>query len=198
MELTENNFKNSVKEIELTNIEKEIINEFLKVELEKSLYKKYRDQEIVVIEEALKKLQSIDTYLYSLTDWNSMNKIKKCEDINNIYFLDSTQIKKIKNEIENEIVYHWKESDFNAIKTKMLKQDEFRKIINDRLKETLPMKSILYLSLPLIINHKNAMISFEIGNFQWAYHSTNHFTVLMRKVNNKWVQNNFYDDGVYD
>jgi hypothetical protein len=57
---------------------------------------------------------------------------------------------------------------------------------------------IIYLSRPLIIDEKNAFISFEVGNGQLGFGSITHFTVLMRKVNNKWEQNDYYEDGVFN
>ncbi|MEZ4878121.1 MAG: hypothetical protein R2805_11290 [Flavobacterium sp.] len=61
-----------------------------------------------------------------------MNLIINIKIVGEIYYrwiLDSLQIKKIKDEIENEEVYHWKESDFKSIKTTMLKYEKLREII---------------------------------------------------------------------
>lgn len=196
--LSENSAINATIENELTPTEKEIINEFLTIELAKDLYSKYKNLEIYVIEEALKKSHSVDAYLYSLGEWNSMNKIKKSEDLNKLYFLDSIQLNSIKKEIAVETPYLWKESDFNFIKTKMVKHEALRSMINARNKEMVPMKPILYLSRPLLINDSNALISFEMGNFQGVYNSTAHFTVLLRKINSKWVEYGYYEDGVFN
>lgn len=196
--LSENSAINAILENELSPTENEIINEFLTIELAKDLYSKYKNLEIVVIEEALKKSHSVDAYLYSLGEWNSMNKIKKSEDLNKLYFLDSIQLNSINKEIAVETPYLWKESDFKVIKTKMVKHEALRSMINARNKEMLPMKPILYLSRPLLINNSNALVSFEMGNFQGVYSSTSHFTVLLRKINSKWVEQGYYEDGVFN
>ncbi|POY41085.1 hypothetical protein C3L50_00725 [Flavobacterium alvei] len=182
----------------LIDVESNIINSFLNVELEKERYKNYKDFEIVVIEEALKKYKSIEAYQYSCDEWISMDRINKIGDIENRFFLDTLQIKKIKIKLEKEEVYHWKVSDFKNIGVNLLKYEELRNIINTGAYITLPSKLIIYLSKPLIIDENNAFISFEIGNGQLGFSSINHFTVLMRKVNSKWEQSVFYEDGVFN
>jgi hypothetical protein len=189
--------ENYVKE-ELTNVEIDIINTFLNIELEKDQYKKYNNYELFVIEEALKKTKAIDTYLYSLEEWNTMNKINTQKDEKNQYFLDSIKINKIKKEIIKKDDYYWKKTDFKNIKVTILKHEEFRKMINSRSTKREPYIGILYLSRPLIIDKNTAFISFEIGNFQAVYFSTNHFTVLMKKINNKWDLDTYYYDGVFN
>jgi len=186
-----NNIETSINQ-ELSNEEITIINEFLTIELDKDRYKEYKKLEIFVIEEALKKQKSLSDYEFNFKYKNSWGKFI------NEWILDSLQIDQKKKELENEEVYHWKESDFKVIKTKMLKYEKFRKLINSRSKEMFQMKPILYLSKPLFINDKNVFISFEIGTFQGVYGSLEHFTVLMRKINNKWIQNSFYEDGVFN
>ena len=74
-------------ERKLTSTESKIINDFIDVELKKERYKNYRDAEIVIIEEALNKHQSVETYIYSNNEWISMNKVNRREDIENQYFL---------------------------------------------------------------------------------------------------------------
>ncbi len=185
-------------ESELTETEGDIINDFIDVELKKDRYKNYKDSEIVVIEEALKKHQSVETYIYSNNEWISMNKINRRDDIENRYFLDSLHIKKLKLELEKEEIYHWKASDFKNINVSLLKYEELRRIINSGDYINFPSKLIIYLSKPLIIDENNAFISFEAGNGQLGFHSINHFTVLMRKINNKWEQSDYYYDGVFN
>lgn len=180
----------------LSEIENSIINDFLDIELKKERYKRYKDYEIVIIEEALKKMKSIDTYLYSLDEWNSMNKINKSEDVKNRYFLDTIQIKKIKNNLKDEEVYRWKTSDFKRDIAYTFKFEELRKTTNTG--EYLKKKLIIYLSRPLIIDENNTFISFEIGNGDLGFSSITHFTVLMRKVNNTWFEKTLYFDGVFN
>src|SRR5574343_465932 len=106
------------------------------------------------------------------------------------------QIKKIKNQLKNEDVYHWKVSDFKNLKVKILKHEELRKTTNTG--EYLQNNLIIYLSKPLIIDKNNVLISFEIGDGGFGFYPITHFTVLMRKINNKWVENGYYEDGVFN
>ena len=182
-------------ESNLTKVESDIVNEFLDIELKKERYKRYKDYEIVIIEEALKKMKSINAYLYSLDEWNTMNKMNKSEDVKNMYFLDTIQIKKIKNNLKDEEVYHWKVADFKKIKISLFKYEELIKTTNTG--EYLKKKLIIYLSKPLVIDENNIFISFEIGNGDLGFNSITHFTVLMRKIGNKWVESGFYEDGVF-
>lgn len=186
-------------ETKLTETEVNIINDFIDVELKKERYLNYKDFEIVIIEEALKKYQSVETYIYSYNEWISMNKIDRREDIKNRYFLDNLYVKKIKLELEKEEIYHWKISDFKNIKVSLLKcEDLIKTIRTSAYGSTISKRLIIYLSKPLIIDENNVFISFEIGNGQLGFHSINHFTVLMRKVNNKWKQKDYYYDGVFN
>ena len=119
-----NNNKHNVTN-NLTKLERKIINDFLEAELKKERYKYYKNQEIVVIEESIKKMKSIDTYLYSLDEWNTMNRINKSEDKNNMYFLDSLQLIKLNRDLTNEDVYHWKVSDFKNKEVILQTYDDF-------------------------------------------------------------------------
>ena len=179
-------------ESKITEPEGNIINDFLEVELEKDRYKNYKDAEIVVIEEVLKKTKPISVYEFNLKYKESWGKF-----INN-WILDTLQIKKIKLDIENEELYYWKVSDFKNIKVSLLKYEELRTIINTGAYSNLPPRLIIYLSKPSIIDENNALVSFEIGDGQFGFASINHFTVLMKKVNNKWEQSDQFEDGVFN
>ncbi|NHM04009.1 hypothetical protein [Flavobacterium celericrescens] len=174
----------------LTKIEKTIVNDFLDKELIKERYKNYKDFEIIVIEEALIKTKPLADYEFNYKYKNSWgSSIKE-------WIIDSLQIKKIKNQLKNEDVYHWKVSDFKNLKVKILKHEELRKTTNTG--EYLQNNLIIYLSKPLIIDKNNVLISFEIGDGGFGFYPITHFTVLMRKINNKWVENGYYEDGVFN
>ena len=64
-------------ESKLIETEGNIVNDFIDVELKKDRYKNYKDSEIVVIKEALKKYKSIEAYQYSHDEWISMDRINK-------------------------------------------------------------------------------------------------------------------------
>jgi hypothetical protein len=181
------------KETKLTEMEVNIINDFIDVELKKERYLNYKDFEIVIIEDALKKMKPLSDYEFNLKYKDSWG-----EGIT-YWILDSVQVKKIKLELEKEEIYHWKVSDFKNIKVSLLKYEDLIKIIRtNAYGSTISKRLIIYLSKPLIIDENNVLISFEIGNGQLGFHSINHFTVLMRKVNDKWEQKDYYYDGVFN
>lgn len=184
-----NNITNPNKN-DLSAIEINIVNDFLTDELKKDRYKDKRNYQLIVIEEALKKQKSISTYEFNYKYKESWGKFI------NEWILDSLQVKKIKKELESEEVYQWKESDFTNFKVSLLKFEDMRKTTNTG--EYLRGNLIIFISRPLIINKKNAFISFDIGNGDFGYGAITHFTVLMRKVNDKWVDNGHYEDGVFD
>lgn len=184
-------------ESSLSKVENDIVNDFLAAELKKDRYKNYKDFEITIIEEAIKKIKAVESYSYSYNERVAINKINKVSKMESIYFLDSLQIKKMELELKNEPVYHWKISDFTKIKVKLLKYEELRNIINSGSYINPPYRLIIHLSRPLIIDEDNALISFDIGNGQLGNNAINHFTALIKKVNNKWEQSGYYYDGVF-
>ena len=185
-------------ESKLTEKESNIINAFIDVELKKDRYKNYKDCEIFVIEEALQKRKSLKTYIFSKDEWNSIHKMHGGKDRAEIYFLDTLQINKLELELEKEEAYHWKVSDFKNLNVSLLKNEDLRTIIKTTAYRNFSPRLIIYLSRPLIIDENNALISFEVGAGQLGFHSLNHFTVLMRKENIKWVQINLFYDGVFN
>lgn len=165
----------------LSQTESDIVNDFLAAELKKERYKNYKDYEIIIIDEVLKKNKAIEAYLYSYNERQSINKINKSDEIKNIYFLDSLQIEKIKSEFKKEPIYYWKISDFKKTKVSILKNEELRNIINTNSFINLPNRLILHLSKPLLIDENNALMSFDIGNGKFGYSAITHFSVLLKK-----------------
>lgn len=185
-----NNEEIVINENYLTNEEKNILTDFLTVELKKKRYKRYINYEFIVIEEALKKQKSITTYELNYNYKSSWGKFI------NEWILDSLQIRKLKNELKNEEIYNWKLSNFKNFKVSLLKNEELIKTTNTG--EYLQNRLIIYLSKPLIIDKNNAFVSFEIGIGDLGFSSLTHFTVLMTKTGNIWAENGLYYDGVYN
>lgn len=183
---------------QLSQLETNIVNDFLNAELATERYKNYRNLEIVVIEESLKKSQSIEAYEYTYKDWNSFGENGLLDDNERLGFiLDTLQIKTLKNKYLNEVNYNWKITDFKNYKVSLMKNETLRNIIKSGEYINLPKKLIIYISKPLIVDEKNALISFNIGSSGLGFTSMNHYTALMNKVNSKWVIIASYDDGVY-
>jgi hypothetical protein len=201
--LQKNTLENSKKQLSvpkennLNEIEINIINDFLDTELKKERYKPYQNMQYVVIEKSIAKIKAIDTYIYSYNEWLSMNRINKIKDTENRFFLDSLRIKKLKAELENEKNYHWKVSDFKNISVSFISSNELIKMINSGYLFADSGKLLIELSTPLIIDENTAFLSYEISNCRYVCNHINHFTVLMKKVNNKWSEVSIYYDGVY-
>lgn len=174
----------------ISEIELNIVNDFLEDELKSDRYKSYENFNFFVIEEARKKSNSLYAYEFSYKEFYKQNKER------DFWLLDSLQIKKKKEELEFEKQYYWKVTDFKNIKVSLLKYEEFREIIKKGQYVDLPNRLIIHLSTPLIIDDKNALISFDIGNGNLGYGAIKHFTVLMKQVGDKWIQYEFFDDGV--
>ena len=182
----------SSMETNLTEIESNIVNDFLDFELKKDRYKNYKGYEFFIIEEALKKMKPLSDYEFNLKYKDSWGK-----SIKN-WILDTIQIKDLKLKLEKEEVYHWKTSDFKNTKVNFCKYEELRKIINSGAYTRLPKRLIIFLSKPLIIDKSNALISFDIGNGALGNSTITHFTVLMKRVNKVWTEKEFYNDGVFN
>ena len=175
----------------LSETEKAIINDFLDGELKKERYLSYKDFEIVIIEEALKKIKPLSVYEFNLkykTSWGM--------SINH-WILNSLQVKKLKKVVENEKVYHWKTIDFKNMKVNTLKYEELNKMINSGMLFYDANRLVIYLSRPLVIDDDNAFLSYEIDNCKYLCNNITHFTVLLKKENNKWIEKEYYEDGVY-
>ncbi|WP_293871101.1 hypothetical protein [Flavobacterium sp.] len=181
---------NSTKK-NLTVIESDITNHFLKTELDKERYKNYNGYDIFIIEEALKKMKPLSDYEFNLKYKDSWGK-----SIKN-WILDTIQVKDLKFKLEKEEVYHWKISDFKIKKVSLYKNEELMTIINTSAYTNLPKRLIIFLSKPLILNDNNALISFDIGNGELGNSAITHFTVLMEKVNNNWEEKEYFHDDVF-
>lgn len=176
-------------EKKLSDEETAIINDFMNAEFKKEQYIKYKKYEIMIIEESIKKSKSLSTYELNYKYKNSWGaNIKE-------WIIDSTKIELLKLDLKNEKLYHWKVSDFKNIKTNLLKYEELSESINKG--KYLKGKLIVYLSRPLIIDKNTAFISFDIGNGDIGFYPITHFTVSMKKENDKWIQSEFYEDGVF-
>ena len=107
------------------------------------------------------------------------------------------QINKLKSNLAFEKQDYWVLTDFKKLKVNLLKYEKLRKIINSGEYNKLSQRLIIYISKPLIIDDKNALISFEIGNGKLGFNEITHFTVLMKKEGGKWIDKNHFEDGIF-
>lgn len=179
----------------LSDTERSVINEFLESELVSDRYKYYKDYLLVIVMESLPKKKAIDSYLYTQRELlESKGLPSKKEDIEKFFFLDSLEIKKINSELENETIYHWKVSDFNT-KVTIVSDKKIIEMTNTGEYLNFSDRLIIYLSKPLILDSEKAFISFSVSRM--PFNPISHFSALMIRENNKWVQSVTYYDGVY-
>ncbi len=178
----------------LTTEEKNIVNDFLDIELASERYKNYNNLEIIVIEEAGSAIENLLVYEYAYKDFHSFgNKSTPADKQRLGWILDTTQIKELKNKYNAKNDYQWKIADIRNFKINIMKNETFIKIINSGEYTNLPEKLILRVTKPLIIDDYNAFISFRLGVL--GYNTINYYTALMKKVNGKWQMRASYWDG---
>lgn len=163
------------EKLELSKDEKEIINNFLENELASEAYKYRINNNIVVIETTIPKKQVLSDYLSLLINYKKS-------------LIDSIQVVKMNKELEKEPKYYWKSSDFIIKNLQTQSREDFRKTIKTEEYFNLPNRIIFHLSVPLLINDKEALVSFMSGSGDTGFTSINSGIVLMTKNNeNKWV-----------
>jgi hypothetical protein len=163
------------EKLELRKTEKEIINNFLKNELASEAYRYRINNNIVVIETTIPKKQVLNDYLSLLINYKKS-------------LIDSIQAVKMNKELEKEPKYYWKNSDFIIKNLQTQSSEDFRKTIKTEEYFNLPKRIIFHLSFPLLINDKEALVSFMSGSGDTGFTSINSGIVLMTKNNeNKWV-----------
>lgn len=175
----------------LTKDEIHIINDFLSVELASDTYKNYKEYQYIVIQEAYKKSFPLAAYQYTYED-----SYLRSKELKNHWILDRLEIKKIENKIKKEQTYCWKKDDFKNINVTIQKKEDFLKTIKYGDFINLPHRLILFLSRPLLIDSNNAFLSFSINEGDSGSGCISRSTILMKKVNNKWVIKEHYWDGV--
>jgi hypothetical protein len=179
--------------------EKDIVNDLLQTELTSDRYKGRENQEKVLIEEANSPITPLLAYEHAFKEWHDSNKTNLNKaDVNNRWFLDSLQINELKNRLKNDIGCHWKSTDILFYKVAIISQQSFADIIKNGNYINMPEKIILIISKPLIIDKNKALISFNSGSSIAGFNTIERFTVLMKKINGKWIKDTYYFDGAYE
>jgi hypothetical protein len=179
----------------LTTEERNIVNDFLDIELASERYKNKINNEIIVIENAGNGIENLLAYEYAYRDFHSYGNKATAEDNERLgWILDSLQIKELKNKYSDKKEYHWKGSDIKNFKVNIMKNDTLRNYLKkDRFLE-LSEKLILFIKKPLMIDENNAFISIYSRE---GFLGTNldNYTALMNKTNGKWKKGASYWDG---
>lgn len=175
----------------LSDMERNVVNDFLDFELQKSDYKSYKNFNYFVIREAFPKMKPLSVYEFNLKNKNSWGK-----SIRN-WILDSSDIISLKRRFEREAPYYWTNADFSEIKAVIISNSEFIASTSSDGFMTEPNRLIMRLSRPLLLDKEIALLSFDIGNGNTGYGQINHFTVLMRNINGTWHQEEYFEDGIY-
>ncbi len=165
----------SIDRKELSKEEKDVINALLTQELSSLPYKLKDKDSIIIITNAISKMQVIEDYIsmMSLTH-NSI--------------LDSIQIAKIRRSLANEKSYHWKISDFPYFNKILKSRDELAADINSGSYVNSPSKYIFHLSLPYFIEEQQALVNFISGSSATGFSLITSGLVLMEKNGeNNWT-----------
>ena len=163
----------------LSDDEKEIINSFLEYEFASNAYKFRKNDNIIVIEKSISKSKVVDDYLSVTKDYKES-------------YMDSSQIRRIKKVVEKDTLYNWKLADFKNDKLQIQSFENFRKTLKNEEYLHLPKRLIFHLSVPILIDDENALISFMAGSGDSGFTSINSGIVLMTKNNkNEWVFKRF-------
>ena len=175
--------------------EKNIVNDFLDIELVSEIHKNYNNLEIIMIEDAGNGIENLLTYEYAYRDFHSGGNESTLEDNVRLgWILDSLQIKELKNKYSDKKEYHWRSSDIKNFKVNIMKNDTLRKYLKkDRFIE-LSDKLVLLIKKPLIIDENNAFISIYTRR-GFIGHNLSNYTALMKKTNGKWKIGASYWDG---
>lgn len=179
----------SVKESDITKMESDIINDFLEIELKKDRYKPYKNYPICIIKEGISRLSSLIIYEYCYTDRNLPIKNSTNKD----WILNEVQIKNIKDTLVNTTTHNWNVSDFTIINASIIEHSELTKSIKENNYTKFSETLIINLSTPLIINDKNAFITFNSHHGWFGYSTIDRCTVLLKKnKEEKWEIDSYY------
>lgn len=186
---------NSVEvENKISNNEKKIINEFLKIQFSKDKFKNYSRLPITLIKEELGIMYSLGVYEKCYSERNlAIQSVTKRE-----WILDSIQIQKLKSRLKNVKKYSWKKEDLYLENLVLITENDLQKSIRESTYIELPKQLIIYLSKPLIIDENNVFISFKSGDSSLGFMPIENFTVLMKRINGKWFFDNYYFGNIYD
>lgn len=180
----------------LTIEEKNIVNDFLDIELASERYKNYNNLEIIMIEDAGNGIENLLAYEYAYRDFHSDGNEVTVEDNDRLgWILDSLQIKELKNKYSDKKEYHWKSSDIRNFKVNIMKNDTLRNYLKKDRFIDLSEKLILFIKKPIIIDKNNAFISIATRKGFLFGSGINNYTALMKKTNRKWKTGASYWDG---
>ena len=171
----------------ITNDDKQIINDFLEVELQKRVYRPYFDR-IFVIKEELGILSPLKYYEISYQWKDYPIKLSSNKD----WILDSLQIENLKNQHRDKSFYHWKFSDFTSFDAIVVERALLDGITNKGAKSIFDKGVIIRLSAPLRIDDNHAFISFISIFNEAGFWPIENCAVLLKKRDGKWVEDSVY------
>jgi hypothetical protein len=180
----------------LTTEEKNIVNDFLDVELASERYKNDLNREIIVIEEASNGIENLEVYEYAYKRFHEYGAKPTTEVKERLgWILDTIQIKGLKNNYGDKKQYHWRSSDIKNFKVNIMTKEVFTNSIRSGEYITLPERLIIYITKPLLVDSTTAFTTFRTGSSRLGFTTINNYTALMNKVNGKWLIRASYWDG---
>ena len=183
----------------LSNLSKEesnIVNDFLEIELKSEQYKSYKNLETILAEEALNQTYSLNSYEYAYNEWHKYNK--ENNDLNEQlgWVIDDKQLQELKLKYTNNKPFYWRKNDIKNYNITIIKNEVLKNGAKTGTSFDKPERLVLYISRPLMINQNQAFLNFISSNSMYG-NMIHHFTILMKKNNNKWVEGPTYGDGSF-
>lgn len=172
--------------------EKQILNDFIEVQLQSTKYENIKNLDVILIKESGILLGPVYTY-----ESNFKNRKYFTNKLNQ-WIIDSVEITNLKKRYAGAIGDPWNEDDIKNLEYSVItsKQDRDNRRTNYYVHS--PEKILLSISKPIPIKNGYALLSFHSQLSNLGFGTIERFTVLMKKVNGKWIKSGYYFDQIYE
>ncbi len=162
--------------------ENRIVNDFLNVELQKTQYDGF-EKEMLLIKEAGIKNSPLIAYQQLYNERN--------DAVDDIWILDSNEIKKFKAKNSENEMLSWQEKDFPNLPITIIRSDQNLKNYKSGKYLRESEKLVIKLSKPLKLNKSQYLLYYYGKSTVWGGVDSQ-FVVEMLKRGDKWIVNNVY------
>ncbi|MBF0695396.1 MAG: hypothetical protein IR153_10115 [Flavobacterium sp.] len=152
---------------------------------------------LVYIKESSGKAAALSAYKYAFNERNwKIGSSHHVRQDTEQWPLDSLQIEKFFQIVNDEKTDEWKHSDFAIENIDSISLGSIRESIKKEKYLVEPAKKIFFLSRPLFLDEKKAIMFFYIGSSELGFNTFDRFAVLMVKLDGRWEIGSRYYDGV--
>ena len=171
-------------------VENRIVSDIISEQLASERYTHFKMLDIYLVETADNGYEALATYEYSHNYSQGIN--------DSIWPYNSMQIKKLRDTLKNKKINPWTRSDIKNLKYSLTTWDTVVDNIRSEQYLNSPNTLIIRVSRPLLIDSRNALISFHSGTTEMGFNTVDRFTVLITKNGERWVRQHYYYDGIYE